>query len=77
MKVVAFNGSSRKDGNTASLIWMVFKELAAEDIDVEISYTRQSEPKGLGHAVWCARDLVGDEPFAVLICPNFVGLFFT
>lgn len=33
----------------------------------EISYTRQSEPKGLGHAVWCARDLVGDEPFAVLL----------
>lgn len=32
-----------------------------------ISYTRQSEPKGLGHAVWCARDLVGDEPFAVLL----------
>lgn len=33
----------------------------------KISYTRQSEPKGLGHAVWCARDLVGDEPFAVLL----------
>lgn len=32
-----------------------------------ISYTRQSEPKGLGHAVWCARDLVGNEPFAVLL----------
>lgn len=32
-----------------------------------ISYTRQSEPKGLGHAVWCARDLIGDEPFAVLL----------
>lgn len=36
MKVVAFNGSSRKDGNTASLIWAVFKELAAEDINVEM-----------------------------------------
>lgn len=33
----------------------------------KISYTRQSEPKGLGHAVWCARDLIGDEPFAVLL----------
>ena len=33
----------------------------------KISYTRQSEPKGLGHAVWCARDLVGNEPFAVLL----------
>ena len=33
----------------------------------KISYTRQSEPKGLGHAVWCARDLIGEEPFAVLL----------
>ena len=33
----------------------------------KISCTRQSEPKGLGHAVWCARDLVGNEPFAVLL----------
>jgi UTP--glucose-1-phosphate uridylyltransferase len=33
----------------------------------EISYVRQMEPKGLGHAVWCARDVVGDEPFAVLL----------
>ncbi|MCG6114579.1 MAG: UTP--glucose-1-phosphate uridylyltransferase GalU [Mesorhizobium sp.] len=33
----------------------------------EISFTRQQEPLGLGHAVWCARDLVGDEPFALLL----------
>jgi UTP--glucose-1-phosphate uridylyltransferase len=33
----------------------------------EISYVRQMEPLGLGHAVWCARDIVGDEPFAVLL----------
>jgi UTP--glucose-1-phosphate uridylyltransferase len=33
----------------------------------ELSYTRQQRPLGLGHAVWCARDLVGDEPFAVLL----------
>jgi len=33
----------------------------------ELSYTRQQKPLGLGHAVWCARDLVGDEPFAVLL----------
>ena len=31
------------------------------------SFTRQQEPLGLGHAVWCARELVGDEPFAVLL----------
>ncbi len=31
------------------------------------SFTRQQEPLGLGHAVWCARELVGDEPFALLL----------
>ncbi|MBT9369289.1 UTP--glucose-1-phosphate uridylyltransferase GalU [Rhizobium sp. CSW-27] len=31
------------------------------------SFTRQQVPLGLGHAVWCARDIVGDEPFAVLL----------
>lgn len=32
-----------------------------------VSFTRQQEPLGLGHAVWCARHLVGDEPFALLL----------
>ncbi len=32
-----------------------------------VSFTRQQAPLGLGHAVWCARDIVGDEPFAVLL----------
>ena len=32
-----------------------------------MSFTRQQVPLGLGHAVWCARELVGDEPFAVLL----------
>ena len=31
------------------------------------SFTRQQEPLGLGHAVWCARDIVGDNPFALLL----------
>jgi UTP--glucose-1-phosphate uridylyltransferase len=31
------------------------------------SFTRQQAPLGLGHAVWCARDIIGDEPFAVLL----------
>ncbi len=34
---------------------------------IQFSYTRQKEPLGLGHAVLCARELVGDEPFAVLL----------
>ncbi len=33
----------------------------------QMSYTRQQEPLGLGHAVWCARELVGDEPFALML----------
>ncbi|WP_457938805.1 UTP--glucose-1-phosphate uridylyltransferase GalU [Mesorhizobium sp. 10J20-29] len=33
----------------------------------QTSFTRQQEPLGLGHAVWCARELVGDEPFALLL----------
>ena len=33
----------------------------------EMSFTRQMQPLGLGHAVWCARDIIGDEPFAVLL----------
>jgi UTP--glucose-1-phosphate uridylyltransferase len=32
-----------------------------------MSFTRQMQPLGLGHAVWCARDIIGDEPFAVLL----------
>lgn len=33
----------------------------------QTSFTRQQEPLGLGHAVWCARDIVGHEPFALLL----------
>ncbi|MCA3573564.1 MAG: UTP--glucose-1-phosphate uridylyltransferase GalU [Aestuariivirga sp.] len=37
----------------------------------QASFTRQQEPLGLGHAVWCARQIVGDEPFALLL-PDMV-----
>jgi UTP--glucose-1-phosphate uridylyltransferase len=37
------------------------------------SFTRQQSPLGLGHAVWCAREIVGDEPFAVLL-PDMVTM---
>ncbi|KZZ83896.1 UTP--glucose-1-phosphate uridylyltransferase GalU [Bacillus sp. SJS] len=37
-----------------------------------ITYIRQKEPKGLGHAVWCARSFIGDEPFAVLLGDDIV-----
>ena len=38
----------------------------------QVSYTRQQQPLGLGHAVWCARYLVGDEPFAVLLADDLM-----
>ncbi len=38
----------------------------------QISYMRQMEPLGLGHAVWCARHLIGDEPFAVMLADDLV-----
>jgi UTP--glucose-1-phosphate uridylyltransferase len=38
----------------------------------DIHYIRQKEPKGLGHAVWCARKFIGDEPFAVLLGDDIV-----
>lgn len=37
----------------------------------QTSFTRQQEPLGLGHAVWCARELVGNQPFALLL-PDMV-----
>jgi UTP--glucose-1-phosphate uridylyltransferase len=37
------------------------------------SFTRQQAPLGLGHAVWCAREIVGDEPFAVLL-PDMITM---
>jgi UTP--glucose-1-phosphate uridylyltransferase len=50
-------------GKTAEL------EALARDLPApgETSFSRQQEPLGLGHAVWCARELVGNEPFALLL----------
>jgi UTP--glucose-1-phosphate uridylyltransferase len=38
----------------------------------QVAYTRQQRPLGLGHAVWCARELVGNEPFAVLLADDLI-----
>lgn len=47
------------------------KELAALEADLpaagQTSFTRQQAPLGLGHAVWCAREIIGNEPFALLL----------
>src|SRR5699024_5842712 len=43
-----------------------------QDAEVVIHYIRQHEPKGLGHAIWCARKFIGDDPFAVLLGDDIV-----
>ncbi|MBM7571372.1 UTP--glucose-1-phosphate uridylyltransferase GalU [Aquibacillus albus] len=47
-------------------------EKATQPAEVDIHYIRQKEPLGLGHAVWCARKFIGDEPFAVLLGDDIV-----
>lgn len=47
-------------------------EKVKESSNVDIHYIRQKEPKGLGHAVWCARNFIGNEPFAVLLGDDIV-----
>lgn len=47
-------------------------EKIRQSSNVELYYIRQKEPKGLGHAVWCARKFIGDEPFAVLLGDDIV-----
>jgi UTP--glucose-1-phosphate uridylyltransferase len=53
------------------------KELEALQADLPtagaVSFTRQQAPLGLGHAVWCVREIVGDEPFAVLL-PDMITM---
>lgn len=49
--------------------------LASIDLKIrpgEIAYVRQIEPLGLGHAVWCARNIINDEPFAVLLADDLI-----
>jgi UTP--glucose-1-phosphate uridylyltransferase len=57
----------RKRGKSAEL------DLLEQDLPGagQTSFTRQQEPLGLGHAIWCAREIVGQEPFAVLL-PDMV-----
>ncbi len=43
-----------------------------KEAEIDIHYIRQKEAKGLGHAVWCARKFIGNEPFAVLLGDDIV-----
>lgn len=52
----------------------LLEELRATNMDSgAIAYIRQNRPQGLGHAVWCARRLIGDEPFAVLLPDDVIA----
>ena len=48
------------------------QEIRAISELADIHYIRQKEPRGLGHAIWCARKFVGDEPFAVMLGDDIV-----
>jgi len=62
-KQVELENTLRERGKTVEL------DLLQADLPGpgQTSFTRQQSPLGLGHAVWCARDLVGNEPFALLL----------
>lgn len=47
-------------------------EKVRQSSNVDIHYIRQKEPRGLGDAIWCARNFIGDEPFAVLLGDDIV-----
>lgn len=47
-------------------------EKVRKSSNVNLHYIRQKEARGLGHAVWCARNFIGDEPFAVLLGDDIV-----
>lgn len=51
----------------------LLKEVQKSSKMVDIHYIRQKEPKGLGHAIWCARKFIGNEPFAVLLGDDIVN----
>ncbi len=60
---VELNDTLRKRGKTVEIRQL--EELQPKP--GQASFTRQQAPLGLGHAVWCARDIIGDEPFALLL----------
>jgi UTP--glucose-1-phosphate uridylyltransferase len=52
----------------------LLRTLAATDLAPgAVAYVRQDRPLGLGHAVWCARRLIGDEPFAVILPDDVIA----
>jgi len=66
------NGDLNKVLETRGKLDMLEAVRATEIGSGKLFYARQQQPLGLGHAVWCARKLVGDEPFAVLLPDDVV-----
>lgn len=52
--------------------WDLLDSVRKSSEMADIHYIRQKEPKGLGHAIWCARKFIGNEPFAVLLGDDIV-----
>ncbi|HYD31515.1 MAG TPA: UTP--glucose-1-phosphate uridylyltransferase GalU [Azospirillaceae bacterium] len=62
------NRTLESRGNTEALDAVRNTELAPG----RLFYTRQQYPLGLGHAVWCAREVIGNDPFAIILPDDFV-----
>lgn len=58
---------------TAKHKFELLSEVRKSSDMVDIHYIRQKEPKGLGHAIWCARKFIGNEPFAVLLGDDIIS----
>lgn len=52
--------------------WELLDEVRRPSEMADIHFIRQGEPKGLGHAIWCARKFAGNEPFAVMLGDDIV-----
>jgi len=52
--------------------WELLNQVRRSSEMADIHYIRQGEPRGLGHAIWCARKFVGNEPFAVMLGDDIV-----
>lgn len=57
---------------TANHKWDLLEEVNKSTRLADIHYIRQKQPQGLGHAIWCARKFIGDEPFAVLLGDDII-----
>src|SRR5690625_3950293 len=67
-----FDNSPELEENLVQREKFELLEKIKKSANVEIHYIRQKEPKGLGHAIWCARKFIGNDPFAVLLGDDII-----